>query len=126
MLLLLLKFLLLLLLLQQQVPLRSHVVQVLGHVRLPDVAVLQRLQDPVGDVLLLVVVGESLCELGVLCGFDCPGLLLLLLFRLLLMMLRSRGVKPLRHRPLLLHHSLQVVQELAWRSFFHLDRVAKF
>ena len=111
--------LLLLLLLQDKLPGGRHVVEVLGHVGLSDVAVLERLEDPVGDVLLFVVVGKPLSQLGVLLLL----LLLLpqlLLFGLLLLLLCSGSVEPLRHGPLLLHDALQVVEKLSWRSLFYL------
>ena len=103
--------------LQQQLPRGRHVVQVLRHVRLPDVAVLERLEDPVGDVLLLVVVGEPLGQLGVLGRL---GLLLLLQLLLFWLLLRPCGVESLCHSPLLLHDALEVVEELPWRGLLDL------
>ena len=46
-------------------PLKVNSVKVLNHVCLLDVALLEGLEDPVGDVLLFVVVGKPFGQLGV-------------------------------------------------------------
>ena len=82
--------------------LQGHVIQILRHIRLPDVTMLEGLEDPLGNVLLIVVVGK-------------------LLFGGLLVLLHCGvRVELLSHRPLLLHDSLEIIEECPGRSL--LDR----